>query len=321
MNPPPQAEVLRIVLGLARGSARRRIAGAVTVDLLLGAVVLVAIAAVVAGVTLRGDLAALVLVTTLAIAAIARLVYAVVDARKRMGTDHRVARSIAAHAAPMGTPKTAARAREQRLLRHELLGATELLDTLGKESPGPHAGSPRLAAHYVVDVAQRLCADDIDMRRALPGPRWRPRAIALIVVLLGLALATTGPLADGLGLLIARADATPETPPEPVWSSLRLRLTYPQHTGRPERDVPNPSGALRVPAGTVVHLEMDTQRRAGAAHVVVTYDSEELSTAPPPEMIPLESQDDTGMRWAGPFTVRATGTWTVVLLDDEDDDL
>ncbi len=321
MSPPPQSQILHVVLRQARSSARWRVGLAVLLDVGLGAVVLTTAAALIAGWTLRGDRVAMVLMPVLVIAAGARVLAAVLHARRRFGTDHQTARSIARYGAPLGSPESPARAREHRLLRHELLGATELSQSLGEDSPGPHAGSPRLAEHYVADVAQRLCADDIDMRRALPGPRWRPRMAASVVVLMGLAMASTGPLVDGLGLLIARVDARPPTPPEPVWSSLRLRLTYPEHTGRPTRDVPNPSGALRVPAGTTVHLTLDAQQPAEAARVVVTYDAAELSTAPPPQVVALTTDDERGRQWEGEFTVQATGTWTVVLLDDEDEDL
>ncbi|MCA9655420.1 MAG: hypothetical protein KC501_36230, partial [Myxococcales bacterium] len=182
-------------------------------------------------------------------------------------------------------------------------------------------GSPRLAASYVADVAHRLCADDIEPRRALPGPRWRPRAVALAGLVVATVMASQGPLVDGVGLLLAGVDGRPPTPPEPVWSAMRLRLQYPPHTKRPVREVPNPSGALRVPAGTVVEVELDARQPAEAGRVVINYDADELTTAPPPEVVPLRATDEGRLQWSGAFTVRATGSWTVVLLDDEDDEL
>jgi hypothetical protein len=284
----------------------------------MGCAGVTAVAALCAGLTLRGDLAALGWVIAVGVGSVGVFAQAGFEAR-RFGSDWKAARQIAAYAAPLDHAVTPARAREHRLLRHELLGATELATALEGSALGPHAGSPRLAAHYVADVALRWCADDVDPRRALPGPRWRGRVMALVVLVLGLSVAMSGPLVDGLGLLLAGADGRPPTPPEPVWSSLRLRLEYPEHTQRSTRDVPNPSGALRVPVGTVIQVEMDARQPAAAARVVVTYDSDELAGAPAPEVVPLEPMDDAGLQWSGTFTVRATGAWTMVLLDDEGD--
>ncbi|MEM7158943.1 MAG: DUF4175 family protein [Myxococcota bacterium] len=321
MNAPVETGVLRMTLRQARNAARRRMALRVLLDGTVLVATVIAGAALVAGWTRRGDLASTGASIALAVGVLGLLGHAVVHARRRFGTDPRTARAIADHDAPLGVADSPQRASEHRLLRHELLGALELAETLEQEHRGPHAGSPKLAAHYIADVAHRLCADDIDLRRALPGPRWRPRLVVAALVVGSLAIATRGPLADGLGLLLAGVDARPPTPPEPVWSALRLRLHYPEHTGRPVRDVPNPSGALRVPAGTEVEVDLDARLPAEAARVVVTYDAEELSAAPPPEVMPLQSDDEAGMHFTGTFTVRATGTWTVVLLDDRDDSL
>jgi hypothetical protein len=309
---------LRAILRRARAMARRRSLLRTLVDLTLGVAALTTVAALCAGWTLRGDLAASAWVWAVAVGSAGLLACALREAHG-LGTDLRVARRIAAHPAAMGRPASPARAQAQQRLRHEVLGATELAAGLEAAAPGPHSGSPRLATQYVADVVQRLGAPDIDLRRALPGPRWRVRLVAFAVILAGALAAGSGPLVDGLGLLVARVDGRPPSPPEPVWSALRLRLEYPPHTQRPTRDVPNPSGALRVPAGTVVSLEMDALQPAAAVRVVVTHDAEELSGAPAPEIAALTRADEAGLRWTGTFIVRATGTWTVVLLDDEND--
>lgn len=311
-------EVLRGSLRRAKRAARRRVLLRVLVDAALGGTALTAIAALCAGLTLRGDLAAIGWVAGTSTGAVGLLVGALLELH-RSGSDLGAARRIAKHSAPLGRPASPARARAHRLLRHELLGATELAETFDDAAPSPHRGSPRLAMDYIADVAHRLNASDVDLRWALPGPRWRARAVAFGVLLLGLAGASSGPLVDGLGLLLARVDGRPPTPPEPVWSDLRLRLEYPEHTQRPTREVPNPSGALRVPAGTVILIEMSAREPAAAGRVVVTYDAEELSAAPPPEVVPLVLMDEAGLQWSGAFTARATGAWTVVLLDDEGD--
>jgi hypothetical protein len=310
--------VLRSIVRQAKAAAWRRLLLRGLIDAALGWVGLTAIAALCAGLTLRGDLAALGWTIAIAVGSAGLLALAIFEAR-RFGSDLGAARRIAAYRAPLGPTASPARAREHQLLRHELLGATELAATLDGAALGPHTGSPALAAHYIADVAARWCAEDVDPRCALAGPRWRTRMVTLLVLLLGLAAATSGPLIDGFGLLLARVDGRPPTPPEPVWSALRLRLEYPEHTQRPTRDVPNPSGALRVPAGTVIRVEMDARQPAAAARIVVTYDAEELSIAPPPEIAPFVAMDETGLQWSGAFTVRATGAWMVVLLDDEGD--
>lgn len=311
---------LRSILRQAKAAARRRLLLRVLIDATLGGVALTVIAALCAGLTLRGDLAALGWAGAVGLGG-AGVVFGALLEVHRSRSDLRAARRIASHPGPLGRPASPARAREHRMLRHELLGATELAEGLEDDRRTPQQGSLRLARDYVADVAQRLGAKDVDLRRALPSPRWRIRAVALAVLVLGVAAASSGPLVDGLGLLLARVDGRPPAPPEPVWSALRLRLEYPEHTQRPARDVPNPSGALRVPAGTVIMVEMDARQPAAAARVVVTYDAEELSDPPPPEVVPLAPMDEAGLVWSGAFTVRATGAWTVVLLDDEGDGL
>lgn len=314
------AVVLRSILGRARSSARRRLAARFVVDVCLGMTGLTVASALCAGLTLRGDVVAGAWAITATVTVVSLLGKALLDARA-LGTDLDTARRIAAHAAPMGRPTSPARVRAHRLLRHEILGATELAEDLENPAASPQCGSPDLTRAYITDVTRRLGARDVDPRRALPSPRWRIRIVVLVGLVLGTLAAATGPLADGLGLLVARADGRPPVPPEPVWSALRLHLEYPPHTQRPSREIPNPSGALRVPAGTVISIEMEARERAVAARVIVAHDANELSNAPAPEVVPLAAVDEAGMQWAGSFTVRATGSWTVVLLDDESDDL
>lgn len=322
MNTSTPLKVLITIVGQARGAARRKLALQVLVDVATITLGLTTIAALVAGTTLRGDLASRGWLVAMGLSAFIVLIVAWRHARRHFGTDLNTARSIAAHRAPLSKNASLKRAREHQWLRHELLGAMELGDRLGD---GPttqaHGGSPRLAAEYIADVAHRLCANDIDPRRGLPGPGWRPRLIVAAVVGLGVLAATAGPLVDGFGVLVAGVDARPPAPPEPVWSALRLQLEYPEHTGRPTRDVPNPSGALRVPAGTVVHVTMDGLQPAEAARIVINYDAAELSAPPAPQVVALDRGDEAGLSWTGAFTARATGTWTLVLLDDGDDDV
>lgn len=318
MMEPVETRVVRDLLRRARAASRRRVMGRVALDGVLLAMAATLLAALLAGWTQRGDLAAWGWGVAMGGGVAGLVLSAMLRGRRALGTDLRTARAIAHMRGPLCAAPSAERRREHELLRHEILGATELAEAL---SEGTVTGSTRLASNYVAEVAHRLCADDIDPRRALPGPRWRSRLVAILGLMAASVMATQGPLVDGFGLLVAAVDARPPTPPEPVWSAMRLRLEYPAHTKRPVREVPNPSGALRVPAGTVVNVDLDARQPAEGGRLVINYDADELSTAPPPEVVPLTSDDETSLHWTGSFTARSTGTWTVVLLDDEDDEL
>ncbi len=137
--------------------------------------------------------------------------------------------------------------------------------------------------------------------------------------------------------MLALRNDRPPPPAQPVWTSLELTLDYPAYTHRAPRRVPNPSGSLRVPAGTVLHFDMEASQAAEAVRVVLIYDARELAAAPPPEIVDLVPDADAdadadetedggpsrnprkpGSRWRGSVTVRGSGTWIVVLLDDAD---
>ncbi|MBC8067991.1 MAG: hypothetical protein IAG13_06620, partial [Deltaproteobacteria bacterium] len=174
------------------------------------------------------------------------------------------------------------------------------------------AGSPELRSRYVDDVEARVIERGVESRRALPAlpwGRWLFTALALALVL-GSVFRMPA-LAHGLSLVLSSSDGRTPPPPEPVWSSLTLELRYPEHTGRPPRTVPNPSGALRVPAGTTVALTMLPRHPAVNASVVVTLDGAELSSAPATERVELGSDGAGG--FTGEFVVRGSGNWTVVI--------
>lgn len=335
---------------------RRRSATTAFLDGLLLLVGIAWVAAVVSGVWLRGDLARTVAVW-LGIAVVsARLVLALRHMRRTLRADLAAAQAIAAHPGPLRRPlpsdaDDAAVRRADRLLRHEIVAAVELADALEQEQGDDHeppeprsrvraaaVGSEVLARRYIEDVERRVDGPTVDPRWALPQARLRARVLGLLG-LVGAAfgsLLLSGTVAHGVGLLVAGVDGTPPVPPEPVWSTLTLQLDYPVYTRRPRRVVPNPSGALRVPAGTEVTVMLTARRPAAAGRLVVNYDADELATAPPPELIDLEpytgdlasgsttpdasKPDDAGMKWQGTFTARGSGTWTLVLLDEADDD-
>ncbi|MBL4687110.1 MAG: hypothetical protein JKY37_21115 [Nannocystaceae bacterium] len=336
-------------------------------------------AALLAAVWLRGDLVRPGLIwATLGFACL-RLLFALRHMRHTLRANLETAKRVATTTGPLrrvlpSDPVDARSSRTDRLLRHELLAATELTlalnaanrdaanrDAANRDAANGDAGNERvrwaalgselLAQRYVQDVEQRLSATDVDARWALPRTNLRHRVIALALVTLGglVSVLASATLANGLGLWIAGVDATPPVPPEPVWSTMSLQLDYPAYTGRPRRVVPNPSGALRVPAGTEVTVRLTARRPAAAGRLLVNYDAAELSDAPPPELYsltpvepdPASADNDgdaaasqavpgtaaapvgkhrPGMRWQGTFVARGSGTWTLVLLDSDDDE-
>ena len=317
------APLTRFLASVSR-VASLRTAGAGLFDAALIACASVGLGAWLAGLSLRGDVVkplALAAATLGALGWLGRLAW---QAWQAHGRPIRTARSIARHRGPLGSEPEQHIAGD-RSLRHEVLGAIELAE-------GADVASPMLAAAYVDDVARRIGQPRIDPALALPGPRWRVRAAAGAVVgalVMSCALAPTA--IGGLALLLAGHDGRPPDPPEPAWSSLTLELIYPEHTRRPARVVPNPSGALRVVAGTQVKLSLEAWRPAAGAKAVLNYDPTPELEHPEPEIVTLESlppdasgaEDPEaleGLRFEGSFVARGSGTWTVVLLDDPDED-
>lgn len=301
-----QAQQLQDYLRAVRRVALRRTLTSLAIDLLLLGCAWLVILIALAGWTLRGDLAAQVggVVGLLGGAAVVSV--RIRELRERLGHPVALARLIAKHSVT-GERET------DVILRHELLGATELWMQLeNHECP-----SPELAAAYVQRIGRQIGA--LDPRRALPRPRRRIRLIAAALIVGSAVALASGPIgARGLELLRERADGRPPIPPQPVWTTLELVLDYPDYTRRPDRRVPNPSGTMRVPAGTRIHLDMEVTSEADAVRVVMIHDGLELSSAPEPEIIDLEpaSSGDDERRWTGSFVVRGSGSWVVALLDD-----
>ncbi|MFV8755952.1 DUF4175 family protein [Nannocystaceae bacterium ST9] len=230
-----------------------------------------------------------------------------------------LARAIARTPGPLHRVRADPRERTRdEVLRHELLGATELWQAIELERELDTLGSPELAAAYVERIGRATL--DIDPRLALARPRWSSWLAASVGALLAFGLlATSEPGAHAMTLLEAGIDGRPLPPPSPVWTSLELELDYPDHTRRPDRRVANPSGALRVPAGTIVRFDLvASDPEAAQIRVVLVHDASELGSASEPE-VHLLSPDDAG-HFRGEMTVRGSGTWTAVRVDDDDDD-
>lgn len=299
------------------------------IDAVLAASAAAVVGAWVSGLTLRGDVVKQLLAPAAVIAGLGWPAFIGIRRWRQWNPALRAGRAIARFAASLGRDpgESAAASRGDRLLRHELLGALELADTDRTEGS---LRSPELAANYVSDVARRLAAPRIDPARCFPSPPALPRWIVAGLV----AGAATASLflavpAGGLTLMLSGTDGRPPSPPEPVWSTLTIALEYPAHTRRPDRIVPNPTGALRVVAGTRVGLTLEARRPASAARIVVNYDGGDFDDQPPPVLVeltaaPVQSQapdaaPEDGIQWTGDFVARSSGTWTIVLLDDEED--
>lgn len=302
----------------ARAVGRRRVGSAALLDLVLAAAAVALLALLVTTFSLRGDLAAAAI--ALCLAALSGVsVYRIWAAiRGRYRTELTTAEEIARTRGPLvsgGDPDLDA------VLRHEILGAAQLHAGLrGHEQSRQHLGSRSLASAYVAEVGERAASRD--HRLAVPTVRWGVRVLGLTVLVASAGLATTLPsLTTALALILGAVDGRPPEPPRPVWSSLDLEIEYPAHTGRPTRHVPNPSGALRVPAGTRIKVDLRATEPSEAVRVVVIPDAPELSRAVDPELFDLAGNDRDGLMWSGEFTVRAGGSWMVVMLDDEDGDV
>ncbi len=312
-----------LLAGVAAIVRRRELATAGLWAVVVGGVGVLVGAGVVAA-TLRGDLAAPLLLGAWALAAGALLVLALRRAVRLGGTRHRAALTIAQNRRALtrlstaGDPAAALAA--DLALRREILAAVELHQAFHAGSGDPalvgHAGSPDLAAAYVRDVAARVRGREPAL--AAPPLRLRAPTVGLAgLALTGAVLSSQPDFVRGLVLLFAAEDGTPPIPPEPLWSSLGLTITAPAHAARPARSVQNPSGKLRVLAGTRVDLELTPRRPFAALHVILTHDPGEPGEGqapPPPERADL-APGPAGT-WTGSFVVRGAGTWRLVADDD-----
>ena len=308
-------------LARCRRIGRRRLIGLAVVDALIGVAIVGLLAIGLSAWTLRGDLLRPVAALAILAVGVTRGTRFVRDLRRLYGGPTRIdtatARTVGRASGPLRRGPSSAG--DDASLRLEILGAAELSLALAH---GSTLRSPALAKHYIRQVADRMQSGRVEARLAVPRPSWRHRlgaAAALVAIVAG---ATLSPgFAAGWTLLATGSDGRPLPPPQPVWSSLAIEVTYPPHTGRPPRTIPNPTGALRLPAGTEVHLSMVAREPAEAARVLLAYDADELGRALAPIAVPLDADPNGAdpLAWRGDFVVRGSGRWTIVLLEDEDD--
>jgi hypothetical protein len=299
---------LRRLLDRVRWVAAGRAGLAALIDTVLAVSALTVVAGAGAAWTLRGDVAAQLLALGSGGAGVLALAFATRRFAAIAGTRVRAAATIAGATGDLGRradPLDGA-------LRHEIRGAFDLFEGRGR------AGSAELRATYIGDVEMRLSARGVRPGAALGRARVARRTLAAIIILATILIASRfDTWTAGFERLRHGIDAREPPPPQPVWSALSLELSYPEHTGRPSRTVPNPSGALRAPAGTRVHLSLTPRVVANAGAVVVAYDPDELSRAPASERTALSPGADGTLQ--GEFVVRGSGSWTVVLGEGEED--
>jgi hypothetical protein len=314
----PEAQLLRDYLRAVRRVSVRRSVRATVVDAGLFALSWSGLAIVWVGLSLRGDLGQHVGAALGLLLLGALMTLRIQQLRALLGSRVALARAISRASGPLRRLATTRERERDVILRHELLGATELW--AGLESTEPTTlRSPELASAYIARVGAQTA--ELDPSLALPRPARLPRALAGVLaasLAAGLFLhPSLQPIAArGLELLRAGVDGRPAPEPQPVWTALVLVLDYPDYTRRPDRRVPNPSGSIRVPAGTVVSLELDAAGDADAVRVVVTHDASELASTHDAQIVELAAVGEVERRWTGSFTVRAPGSAVVALLDD-----
>jgi hypothetical protein len=175
-----QAQQLQDYLRAVRRVALRRTLTSLAIDLLLLGCGWLVILVALAGWSLRGDLAAQVGGVVGLLGGAALVSARIRELRERLGNPVMLARAIAKHPGEREADV---------ILRHELLGATELWMQLEADQ----CSSPELAAAYVRRIGDQTY--DLDPRRALPRPRRRIRLIGAALILgaaVGLASAPIG---------------------------------------------------------------------------------------------------------------------------------
>lgn len=316
---PMKASLDNFLVRVAAIVRRRELATAALWTLVSGAVALV-LGALVVGETLRGDQGGPLTAGAAGLAAGLLLVRALRRARRLAGSRHRAAHTIAQNRRPLthrsaaSSPLSLSALATDLALRHEILGAVEL-DLPADERPQyATRGSQELSAAYIQSVGGRLRACDPEL--AAPPLRLRVPALLLATVSLAAAwLSGDHRFVRGLTLLVTAEDGRPPIPPEPLWSSLKVTVIAPPHAARPERLLTNPSGELRVLAGTRIQLELTPRRPFTQLHVALAHDPNDGLVAPPPERADLHLEA-SGV-WTGSFIVRGPGSWRLVADDDD----
>ena len=289
----PHGAHLRGFLARVRRISLRREAAAWASRGALAAVALIALLAGVTALTGRGDITA----PTAALALI--ILIAVVSLRiSRL-------RASLRHSAAVARWLRDQELSFSRPLRVELVAATELADLLAL--PSPPLPSTELAAYGIRRVEARLRSAPAvpgDLVRPIPRAPWLGALVLLAVV--AIAAHESAWYRAGVESLVAGRDARPPAPPQPLWSRLIIHVHPPPHSGRPLRELVNPSATLSVLAGARLEIELDPLAELSALHALVAAEGPPATT----RSEALERADDT--RWRGTLVVDAPSTLRLV---------
>lgn len=259
----------------------------------------VAIAAILAAMSGRGDLLCRASSTLIPIAL-------AIAAAMRGRRAYHAFRDLAATARTLTTRANA----PARSFRAETLAAIELADLL--ESPRAATNPSReLAEEYIRRVERQL----IRPTDAAVPSRTRAWLITLpLIATVALGYQFSPWYRSGVNALLAAQDIRPPSPPEPLWSALTLQLDFPEHTRRPAKELINSSGALRVPAGTRMTVDIEARIPLDSIEIDANYDlrdSHQHSTTG--TTAPL--QREGGSRWRGSIVISEANAWSLLATD------
>jgi len=135
---------------------------------------------------------------------------------------------------------------------------------------------------------------------------------AVMALVLGAALLPAGPI-DALAAMV-HVSTPPATPTPPAGEGqkalvgdIRLRYLYPTYTGLEPLDVPNATGDVHAPPGTVVEIRARTAVRYESAVFELALVAEGQDVPGEPAVSPAELQD--GRDLAASFTLTRPGIW------------
>ncbi len=187
-----------------------------------------------------------------------------------------------------------ARAIDQKApLREDLLAAAEF-------AVQPQRGE--LRDLFIARIDESLARTRPNPARYARGLQLRAPGLLLAAAVVSAGVGVFSPqTTTGFALLLAGRDGHPPRPPSPIWSSLVLDLTFPSHTGRQPQSLVNPSGVLRVPAGTEVGVNVTPLDADDLRLTLVTDDSDETA-----EEVALVEVDGELL---GQFVIRSSGSW------------
>ncbi len=151
------------------------------------------------------------------------------------------------------------------------------------------------------------------------GPlRWGGLALGTSLLLLGMTSLVGPGFGASLRVLLrspatqaaqpARLDATP--PQEALLGDILLRYRYPDYTGLDPLEVPNSTGDVHAPPGTLVELRARTEEAWERAELVLVRDA---TAAYPASTLRVAAQLDQGRDLSASFELVAPGSWAMAL--------